>query len=359
MKCLFIISDAGAGPKSAARALVEEFESKYEDFEYKMVDLLKVSDIPIAKNAPDVHDTMSQGGLALRLYNAYVKLTNSRLGFAIFTAIFRLLFIFKKKRLETFFQRENFDLVINLHAIANPLIQWGKFNKRFDFRYCAVICDLTNIHYTWYMGDHDLLVVTNDYGAGELKERGVKNVKMLGYPIKDSFKPYVVSCKLDAYLKRNASLKVLLFGRNKNKTSETIEYLLGSRLRLEITVVCGNNEELKKTFEARFPEIKALGFVKNISELMAQSDIVISKAGPAVIMETVLMKKPLILTHYISEIERKNVDFVVDKGFGYYCPDEESLVEAVRNVRDEKFELAEDEFYYKYHTGEVVSEIVE
>ena len=53
---------------------------------------------------------------------------------------------------------------------------------------------------------------------------------------------------------------------------------------------------------------------------MALADVVVAKAGPAVVMEALVLHKPLVITHYIWKQEKGNVDFVLRQGVGLYEP---------------------------------------
>jgi UDP-N-acetylglucosamine:LPS N-acetylglucosamine transferase len=74
------------------------------------------------------------------------------------------------------------------------------------------------------------------------------------------------------------------------------------------------------------------GFVQNVPELMTQSDVVITKAGPVTIMEAVAAGRPLIVTDWVGRQERDNVRFVVDHGLGLFCPRADELCDAVRDI---------------------------
>jgi UDP-N-acetylglucosamine:LPS N-acetylglucosamine transferase len=100
-----------------------------------------------------------------------------------------------------------------------------------------------------------------------------------------------------------------------------------------IIVVCGWNARLRRRLERwAKPNVEVHGFVQNVPELMAQSDVVITKAGPVTIMEAVAAGRPLIVTDWVGMQERDNVQFVVDQGLGLFCPRVKDLCDAVRDV---------------------------
>src|SRR5204862_2388015 len=79
---------------------------------------------------------------------------------------------------------------------------------------------------------------------------------------------------------------------------------------------CGRNEELRCKLairEARQPT-HILGFVTNMHELMAVSDLVISKPGGLTTSEALAMEKPIFVLNPIPGQEAANSDFLLEHG---------------------------------------------
>lgn len=111
--------------------------------------------------------------------------------------------------------------------------------------------------------------------------------------------------------------------------------LLASNLDVEIAVVCGKDERMRARIERlarRYPRrrIHIYGFVDFMFELMNVADIVVSKGGPATIMEALILKKPLIISQYIYGQEKGNVEFVKRERLGYYIESSRRIVEHIR-----------------------------
>ena len=68
------------------------------------------------------------------------------------------------------------------------------------------------------------------------------------------------------------------------------------------------------------------------------ADLVVGKAGPATIFESLVVGRPVILTYYIWEQEKGNCDFVVQNGFGKYQPKLDELAGTVREFFEDKRE---------------------
>jgi processive 1,2-diacylglycerol beta-glucosyltransferase/1,2-diacylglycerol 3-beta-galactosyltransferase len=120
------------------------------------------------------------------------------------------------------------------------------------------------------------------------------------------------------------------------KGISTLKALAKSSLDIEIAFVSGKNKDqlkaakkiAKKTPNKR---VTVYGFVDFMYDLMSMADVVITKGGPATVLETLMLRKPLILTNYIYGQERGNLDFVKNNKLGHYISSGEEVIQAVRD----------------------------
>lgn len=104
-----------------------------------------------------------------------------------------------------------------------------------------------------------------------------------------------------------------------------VRELLKTSQNAEIAIVCGKNkrlmkqvEQLKKTYRAG--NLQIYGFVGFVYELVSTADVVICKAGPATLMEILLLQKVPVVNSYIWEQEKGNVEFLTQNDLGIYEP---------------------------------------
>ena len=104
---------------------------------------------------------------------------------------------------------------------------------------------------------------------------------------------------------------------------------------IKIIVVCGRDKNFYnqvKKIQKKYPAIsQVFGFV-NLAEIMPATDVVVGKAGPAVVFESLLLKKPLVLNSYIWQQEQGNMEFVVKNKVGYYEPKPSKLASRVLEI---------------------------
>ena len=88
----------------------------------------------------------------------------------------------------------------------------------------------------------------------------------------------------------------------------------------QIMVVCGNNAELRKDLQIKQksePRLKKVfGFVDFMDELMAISDLLITKPGGITVSESMAIGVPMIFIEPIPGQEEANADYLIEQGAG-------------------------------------------
>ena len=98
-----------------------------------------------------------------------------------------------------------------------------------------------------------------------------------------------------------------------------------------LVVLTGHNDELLRKIKERFTSSKviALGFQEDISGVVAAADVLAGKSGTGYAMMAIKKGIPLIVTHIGAPNERENMRYVVDSGYGWYCPRPRQFVRRV------------------------------
>ena len=69
-----------------------------------------------------------------------------------------------------------------------------------------------------------------------------------------------------------------------------------------------------------------------MDELVKICDCAVIKAGPAMLMEILECKKPVIICRYIHNQEKENVQFAVKNGVGYFIQKPEKIYEKITQI---------------------------
>lgn len=182
------------------------------------------------------------------------------------------------------------------------------------------------------MRENDAVIVASDESRRLLLDSGFPDGKIvqLPFPVHSRFDPDMSAAyEQKAHFGLDPGKKTLLIsfgGAGHGSVSQMLRLLLQEKMRLNVIVVTGKNEGMKKQLEEEFGELdtdlvrlKILGFVDNMQELLALSDITFIKPGASTTYESLVMRKPIIFAQYMSHLETTNLEYVVEKGVGFYA----------------------------------------
>ena len=114
-----------------------------------------------------------------------------------------------------------------------------------------------------------------------------------------------------------------------------ISSLLDLKRPVQILAVCGTNRGLIEVLNLKAKEnplLKPFGFVNNMDELMAASDIVIGKGGGLTITESLSQGKPIILFQSIPGQEARNAACILKYKAGFVANSLDELVYQVNEL---------------------------
>ena len=176
-------------------------------------------------------------------------------------------------------------------------------------------------HALWMEGCVDLYCVAAEETKARLVARGAaaEDVVATGIPISAKFSDKVERRTARRKMGLRDDLAVLLVlsgGFGMGPVAEIVTELDKVESEFQVLVVTGRNEELRRelaTADRRHPT-HVLGFANNMHEMMAVSDVVISKPGGLTSSEALAMGKPLLILNPIPGQEAANSDFLLERG---------------------------------------------
>lgn len=190
---------------------------------------------------------------------------------------------------------------------------WERYAGKAPF--VSVITDSMFVHNSWVMGNPDFFIVSNDDTKVSLQHYGIssRRIRVFGYPIDQCF--FKESSAVEFQKKWNLSPKrktlllilspAMRWSRVK-KIAETTKQSTVKNIQLLI-VAHGKNRWQKKLQKMHWPwPTRITGWSKNIHTLIHGSDIVLTKAGGATVMECIHSQKPIIIIEAIPGQEIGN-----------------------------------------------------
>jgi len=319
-KVLIFYSKTGGGHLRAAEAIAEQLKIISPDTKITLVDGLEKNDFRVPLRPQTAFQVLSNQ--LLWYFNLNYILTNNFAGMIYFNNLIRLVF---GTNIRNIIKRESPDLIISTHHFISPSTI-GRYPKNIPF--VVVVTDLGIPHHLWFDKKASLTITPSQRTAAHAKrvigEKNSDKVIILDYPLKGGFKT------LSHKPHPTNTILVLGGGAGSAKIKKQVLELLNALPDKKIIAVCGYNEQLKTVLEKlNNPKLKVFSFVHNMHELISESDIVLTKAGPATIIESAILKKPLIITDWVGMQERDNVEYVLQEKLGIYCPDIKKLPESV------------------------------
>ncbi len=333
---LFAISDTGGGHRSAAVALSAAFDqASGGSLAWSIDDILRLTDLPGVRGAPDFYDQLSTRWL--RLYDLTFQLTNTTRTVDLLS---RLVFLTARRNLTRLLVERRPSLVVSTHPLVHRLVVAVRRAKHLPFRVITVVTDLVSLHASWTYPGVDLALVPTDEAFQIMYRRGMRPTQLqrTGFPVHPKFVAYNLGqreSRLALGLDPDKfTLLVTAGGVGSGRLSELVLELERAFPTQQLLVITGKNkviqEELARRVRSRHSHI--YGFVNNMEALMAASDLVVTKAGPGTLMEALVMRKPVIVTEAVGMQERGNIDFVLNYELGLFCPTNERIVGAVREL---------------------------
>lgn len=245
-----------------------------------------------------------------RVYGSLYRATNSKLSSKrsskIFSKLLRDKFLEKVKEFDP-------DLIITVHpfgsGILGPLREQGKL----DCKVIALITDFT-AHWTHIGKGIDRYIVASDFLKKNLIKKGVdpEIIKSAGIPIRKEFEEKNMAEREDGIF------HVLIMGGSdgENFISNSL-FWIALNPDIHVTIVCGNNETLKRKLEKRYHkrnQIVVKGYVKEIKPLMSRADLIVTKPGAITVTEAISQELPIIIPYAIPGHETNNAKFLVELG---------------------------------------------
>ena len=276
-------------------------------------------------------------------YVAFYQLTKSK---TVLTFCKWLLRPFLVKNLIDFLKTKKITKLVCLHEILIPLARIAINRVNPNIPLISIVMDPFTAHPLWfYEKDTELIVFSRKLQKEAISHYGFKPEQVHQFPImlsRNFDRRYTLDEKIAAKKRHNIPLdkKILLVvggGEGLKATLAIVNAFIFQRCPAHLIVICGKNKVLKTQLEillktTHIANIQVFGFVSFMPDLINVSDCVITKGGPATVMETLSAGKPLILASYVRGQEFGNMLYVVNNNLGWYIPQPRKIIKKVKEI---------------------------
>lgn len=330
-RALLLTSKTGGGHVSLAEALRDQLE---DSFHCEIID-------PQPSIVHTHYRLVSR--YALRLWQMEYRLAD-RPHRAL--AAHRLFARLMGRPMRRLLAREKPDLIISTYsfftaAMLNAIRAIGRPTAT-----ALLLSDPQNVHATWLaIKDVDSILAPTRETETQALKAGFSStqVHLSGWPVRSQF-----HAPVDTTWDRGAELRALgldpdcftIFlqggGEGTARFGRTVDAILAVGKAAEtppvqIILAVGTNEVLRTRY-ANTPGVYALPFTKEIARYMALAHVIMGKAGPNMLFESVTLGKPFIATTYIPGQETPNLDFIRRHRLGWVALETDEQAALIRNL---------------------------
>ncbi len=235
------------------------------------------------------------------------------------------------------------DLIVSVHPMVNHLTVKAIRESGRRVPFIVAITDPVTLHRAWIAPEADRVVVATPEAKQLAVKYGMpeKKIKVIGMPIDPKFflkdKDKQSARKRSRLAPGRFTILMMGGGEGAGKMNDIIKEFEKKKFDGQLIVITGRNRQLearlkKQAGQYSFP-MRVFGFTNQVHELMAESDLIITKAGPGTIAEALAMNLPIIITAWLPGQEEGNVEFVVRENVGRVSRDPERVVELVQELR--------------------------
>lgn len=331
MDALIMSCSTGGGHNAAARAIKEEMTRRGHNA--VMLDPYRLAGNDLDKKVANGYIKIAQK--TPRLFGAIYGIGNGYRRLPIKSPVYavnKLMF----DKMKEFLENNHFDVILTTHLYPGEILTNMK-KKGFPVPPTVFVAtDYVCIPFTEELSC-DWFVTPSEELNGDFVRRGIDEKKLFaaGIPVSAVFNEDISKPDAAKAIGLDPTKKHLLLsggsigGGMLEKSLAVLDRYLKENPEYDLTVICGNNESLKKRLSERYGNDKRIFIIAStnkISLYMKASEAYLSKPGGLSSTEAAVSQTPLIHISPIPGCENKNMKFFEEHGMSIAVGgDEEKL----------------------------------
>ena len=340
-KIIIFYASYGGGHLTAAKSIENYLSKNYTNIEIELIDCMKYVNKPIEKLT-----TAAYREMAKKLPWAWGKIyTDSQKGpLAHITSRSNKILAIKLLKL---LREKNPYLIISTHPFGSQMCTYLKRKGKLNAKIATIMTDYAP-HDQWLVGKEytDYFFVAHKQMKDELIKKDIPANKIFptGIPISTKFTEEFNKEDIYKEFNINPKNKTILFfaggefGLGKTQTIDIFECLVNNFNNISIIAIAGKNEKMKIQFEEIVQNSKkqnnvlVLSFTNKVPELMAISDLVITKPGGLTTTESLASNLPILIINPIPGQEEENAKFLEDNKIAIWLKKKDDIYDILNNV---------------------------
>ncbi|MEH7413811.1 glycosyltransferase [Neobacillus drentensis] len=241
-------------------------------------------------------------------------------------------------------------VVVSTFPLAAAVMSKVKSLGLTDIPTVTTITDHTD-HSCWIYPFTDQYIVGSKIVRDSLIELGVEENRIAhtGIPIRQQFSQAFQREEIFAKYGLDPHMStILVMGGGCGMIGDgnsTIEEIDALSKPIQLIIVCGHNEKLRMQLQEKLKDSKhrihLTGYIQYVHELMAISDLMITKPGGVTTFEAIAMELPMLLYKPIPGQEQDNAKFLVRSGVAVQAKTNQELMDRLSTLLGKKEILQE------------------
>ena len=339
---------AGAGHLRAAQAVTHAIRERFPNVEVVSADALEYTNAAFRKGYTEGYETLVRNLPSVweRIYESLETKPADSNAKKLATLWSRL----NTKHLLMFVENFKPDVIACTHFLPAEVLGAQRAKGKLRAPVYTILTDY-DIHSMWIQEGVTGYFVASSEMAHALREKGIgtASVEVSGIPILPEFaREYPPRETMRQTLGLNPAQRTVLVaagGFGMMSADDAVKLLAGHLPEAQFLAVAGRNAELekrlKKLARAYKGRVKPFGFVDNMHELMAASDLAVSKSGGLTTSECLAMGLPMLVFNPIPGQEERNAIYLLEHGAGLWARTPAQMLFKVKALLDDPKRLAD------------------
>lgn len=343
LRIIVFSASYGAGHVRAAEALIDAIHAKAPSAEITHVDSMAFLSRPLNKVIKNTYIELIKH--TPRLWGKFYYGTSKLLPH---TTLQKLLDNVGRGEFLRYINKLRPDVIICTYFVIAGVLAKLRLRGVLQVPVVTVVTDY-GVHSQWVHPGIDLYIVGNQDVYQDLVAKGIdpRIIRITGIPVNPRFEQRIDRQKASEQLQIYPDRPVFLIMGGAygvlGGIKKICQLLADSDMPVQSLIVCGRDEKLYKSMDSIVAEAKnpmrRFGYVHNVEELMAVSDIIVTKAGGLTVSEALTRHLPLLIYKPIPGQEEENARFVQRIGAGLVVETEEELEETVHRLLNNPQEI--------------------
>lgn len=336
MKVLILTADYGSGHNIASQALQQALLER--NVVHSVLDVVEIGGV-VEKATSKMYELMTKKGhLAWRMLYPN-KLTTG----PTIRTLYQLLF---KDKFADYIEYANPDVIISTHFLTTAIGLMYKV-KHPETKVYSVITDYT-VHPLWIWHGTERYFVGSQHSKDEALQNGALDEEVIvsGIPLRSSFWKLPRKSEVRQYLNlpKHDTIVLISAGSYDSTPITPILRFLKSKKNVYPIVLAGKKIEAYNKYNKLLIQLEINGtvypFVDFVTNIMAASDIFITKAGGVSVAEGLAAKLPMIYLRSMPGQEVGNANLMEEIGCGRIATSPEEATKYLGDLLENKKELS-------------------